>query len=141
MSDNPTYDKWLPISEKARLKGIARLSDSELTLHTCFRFVCLFNNGGLDGYGYNTDAQERAATACSLRRIGADACAHLLDRANSLLDTYVPLGAADTWEQFLAVADPQNELDEIHESLSREIESEDLHSKVDELAARLDSST
>ena len=137
MSENLTYDVWLPLSDRVDDGGLDDLTVDEQTVYLCYDFICQFGNGGLSGYGYNVDAAERSGLVAALRRIGALQCADLMHRANYILNTPVSPNDAKTWEQFLQIADPNNELDQIHDSLTDQIESDGLRDSVDELAAVL----
>ena len=139
MSDNLTYDVWLPISNRADDEGLGSLTEREQTLHLCFDFVCQIDNGGLSGYGYNVDAPQRAALVSALRRINALKTAALMERADAILNSPVSPASANTREKILTIADPENELDRLDQSLGEQIDAERVREQTDEIAAAISS--
>ncbi|MEO1525108.1 MAG: DUF4375 domain-containing protein [Planctomycetota bacterium] len=141
MSDNLAYELWLPLASRVdeNAEGLCDLTEDEQTLFLCYAFVCQFYNGGLSGYGYNKTAPIRKAVALALERLSAPQSANLIRRANKILDKKVPPEDAKTWDEFLAIADPDNQLDQIHSLLAEQIERENVGEAVDELAASMKS--
>ena len=137
MDDYQTYEIWLPISERAVEQGLESLTVQELTFHCCFEFAYQFENSGLSSYGYNVDSIGRAALVAALRRIEANETAELMERANAILNRSVSTEVARTWDHFLAVADPEGELETIHDELTKSIESDGVRKKASQLAAQL----
>ena len=142
MSDNLTYELWLPLTSRVDedAGGLSDLAEDQQTLFLAYDFVCEFANGGLSGYGYNKTAEIRKALVAALDRLNAPQSAQLMRRANKILNKSVPPESAKTWEQFLAIADPGNQLEELDILLADQVESESVHESVDTLAATIDQS-
>ena len=117
---NPV-DIWNAVIEKASVRTVGTLSQTEATIYHVNRFICDFTNGGFSEFLYNISPNWAEITILEkeVRRLGClEVAGFLAEAAVIFARPAASLVSGETWSVFLKRVDSEGAIEAIDRKLS-----------------------